>query len=194
MPQEQPKQGRLWLTDGSCVRLRSAHRNHAWSHDFAAERTHDGGPLRLLTIIDEYTRECLAIDVGRRLGSEDVLVRLSPLFLSGGIPDHIRSDNGPEFTALKGRRWLAGLVVETVLIEPGSPWENGHNESLNGELGDELLKVEIFHTLLEAEVLAERWRMHYNTAAPPNSSIEGGTTNGGMSPLRCVFPRIPLSP
>jgi transposase InsO family protein len=169
VPQKQPKRGRLWLNDGSCVRLRPAHKDHVWSYDFVADRTHDGRPLRLLTIIDEYTRECLAIDVNRRLGSEDVLDRLTHLFLSRGIPDHIRSDNGPEFTAHKVRGWLEDLGVQTLFIEPGSPWENGYNESFNGKLRDELLNVEIFHTLLEAKVLVARWRRHYNTVRPHSS-------------------------
>lgn len=169
VPQKQPKRRRLWLNDGSCVRLRPAHRNHIWSYDFVAGRTHDGRPLRILTIIDKYTRESLAVDVGRRLSSNDVLDRLAELFLSRGLLDYIRSDNGPEFTARIVRDWLAELGIRTLFIEPGSPWENGYCESFNGKLRDELLKVEIFDTLLEAQVLAERWRKHYNTVRPHSS-------------------------
>ena len=126
-------------------------------------RTHDGRPLRMLTLIDEFTRECLAIDVARRMTSEDVLERLSDLFIQRGPPEYIRSDNGPEFTAHRVRDWLENVGVETLFIEPGSPWENGFIESFNGKLRDELLNREIFDTLLEAKVLIERWRIHYNT-------------------------------
>ena len=134
-----------------------------WSYDFVFSRTHDGRPVRMLTLIDEFTRECLAIDVARRLTSEDVLERLSDLFIQRGTPDYIRSDNGPEFTAHRVRDWLEIVGVKTLFIEPISPWENGFIESFNGKLRDELLNREIFDTLLEAKVLIERWRVHYNT-------------------------------
>ncbi len=169
VPQKQPKRRRLWLNDGSCVRLRPQHKNHVWSYDFVQDRTHDGRAFRMLTLIDEYTRECLAIDVGRQLTSEDVLERLSDLFVRRGVPDHIRSDNGSEFTAGKVRDWLARVGVKTLFIEPGSPWENGYIESFNGKLRDELLNVEVFDTLLEAKVLIERWRWEYNTIRPHSS-------------------------
>ena len=139
VPQKQPKRRRLWLADGSCIRLRPAHKDHVWSYDFVHSRTHDGRALRLLTLMDEYTRECLSIDVGRKLNSEDVLERLSDLFIRRGVPDYIRSDNGPEFTAKKVRHWLEKIGVRTLFIEPGSPWENGYIESFNGKLRDELL-------------------------------------------------------
>ena len=112
----------------------------------------------MLTLIDEYTRECLAIDVSRRMTSESVLERLSDLFVRRGVPDHIRSDNGPEFTAMRVREWLGRIGVKTLFIEPGSPWENGYMESFTGKLRDELLDREIFDTLLEAKVLTVRWR------------------------------------
>jgi putative transposase len=166
VPRKQPKRGRLWLADGSCVRRRAEHRNHVWSYDFVFERTHDGRPLRMLVIVDEYSRECLAIDAARRLGSEEVLERLSDLFVQRGTPEFIRSDNGAEFTATTVREWLARLGVQTLYIEPGSPWENGYVESFNGKLRDELLDREIFYTLQEAEVLIERWRQHYNHFRP----------------------------
>ena len=166
VPARQPKRKRLWLHDGSCVRLRPAHRDHVWSYDFVLTRTHDGRPLRMLTLLDEFTRECLAIDVSRRLTSEDVLERLSDLFVRRGVPRYIRSDNGPEFTAGKVREWLERVDVQTLFIEPGSPWENGYIESFNGKLRDELLNGEIFETLLEAKVLIERWRQEYNTLRP----------------------------
>ena len=169
VPQKQPKRKRLWLNDGSCVRLRPAYRDHVWSYDFVADRTGDGRPLRMLTLIDEYSRACLAIDVARRLTSEDVLERLTHLFVFRGVPDYIRSDNGSEFTAKVVRDWLARVDVKTLYIEPGSPWENGYIESFNGKLRDQLLNGEMFDTLLEAKVLIERWRRHYNTVRPHSS-------------------------
>jgi transposase InsO family protein len=162
VPEKQPKRGRLWLNDGSCFRLRPEYRNHVWSYDFVYDRTHDGRPLRMLTIMDEYTRECLSIDVERRLNSEDVLFRLAELFVERGTPMHIRSDNGPEFTAIAVREWLARVNVGPLFNEPGSPWENGYIESFNGKFRDELLNGEIFYTLKEAKILIERWRREYN--------------------------------
>ena len=169
VPKRQPKRRRLWLNDGSCIRLRPAYRDHVWSYDFVMTRTHDGRVVRMLTILDEYTRECLAIDVARRLTSEDVLERLTDLFIRRGVPDYIRSDNGAEFTAHAVREWLDRVGVRTLYIEPGSPWENGYIESFNGKLRDELLEREIFDTLLEAKVLIERWRREYNTVRPHSS-------------------------
>jgi len=166
VPKKQPKRRRLWFNDGSCIRLRAAHPNHVWSYDFVADRTANGHPIRMLTLVDEFTRECLAIDVAKRLTSEDVLERLSDLFVHRGVPDYIRSDNGPEFTAKSIRDWLSKVGVKTLFIEPGSPWENGYIESFNGKLRDELLNRESFDTLLEAKVLVERWRRHYNTRRP----------------------------
>ena len=169
VPKKQPKRRRLWLADGSCVRLRPTHRDHVWSYDFVADRTSDGRAIRMLTLIDEHSRECLAIDVARRLTSEDVLERLSDLFVRRGVPTYVRSDNGSEFTATKVRDWLARVGVKTLFIEPGSPWENGYVESFNGKLRDELLAREQFDTLLEAKVLIERWRREYNTRRPHSS-------------------------
>ena len=191
IPQKQPKRKRLWLNDGSCVRLRPAYKNHVWSYDFLITRTHDGKPLRLLAIIDEYTRECLSIDVDRRLNRDDVLNRLAELFIQRGVPKYIRSDNGSEFTAKAVRRWLGRLGVTALYIEPGSPWENGYIESFFSRLRDELLNGEIFYTLLEAKVLIERWRKEYNHFRPhsalgylppapaawvPRPSIQDGAT------------------
>jgi transposase InsO family protein len=169
VPKKQPKRGRLWLNDGSCVRLRSSHRDHVWAYDFVAARTHDGRAFRMLTLVDEFTRECLAIDVARQLKSDDVLERLSWLFAMRGVPKHLRSDNGPEFTATVVRNWLERVGVRTLFIEPGSPWENGYVESFNSKLRDELLNGEIFYTLREAKVLVESWRVHYNTLRPHSS-------------------------
>ena len=169
VPQRQPKRRRLWLNDGSCVRLRPQYRNHVWSYDFVQTHTHDSRIVRLLTIIDEYTRECLAIDIGRKLKKEDVLERLTSLFVCRGVPEHIRSDNGSEFTAKAVRSWLQRLGIKTLYIEPGSPWENGYIESFNGKLRDELLNGEIFDTLFEVKVLVERWRREYNHIRPHSS-------------------------
>jgi transposase InsO family protein len=169
VPKRQPKRGRLWDNDGSCVRLRPEYRNHVWSYDFVMARTANGRPLRLMNIIDEYTRECLAIRVGRHLTSENVLEELHTLFVWRGAPEHIRSDNGSEFTAHKVRDWLKRVDVKTLFIEPGSPWENGYCESFNGKLRDELLNPERFDTLLEAQVLVERWRRYYNQIRPHSS-------------------------
>jgi putative transposase len=140
VPAKQKKRARLWLNDGSCIRLRPAWRDHVWSYDFVESRTADGRKFRMLTVIDEYSRECLAIEVARQLNSDDVLYRLAELFKARGIPDNIRSDNGAEFTAKIVQDWLKSLEVNTLYIEPGSPWENGYNESFNGKLQDELLK------------------------------------------------------
>ena len=141
VPERQPKRGRLWLNDGSCIRLRPLYRGHVWSYDFVASRTHDGRALKLLTVLDD-------------------------LFVRHGPPEYLRSDNGPEFTAKLVRRWLGRVGVETLFIEPGSPWENGYNESFNGKLRDELLNGEIFYSLAEAAVLVEQWRREYNTVRP----------------------------
>jgi putative transposase len=169
VPARQPRRRRLWLNDGSCVRLRPTHKDHVWSYDFVKARTSDGRAFRLLTVIDEYTRECLAIDVARAITADDVLERLGRLFVRRGVPGHLRSDNGPEFTAKAVRQWLGRVGVTTLYIEPGSPWENGYVESFNGKLRDELLNPEIFDTLLEARVLVERWRQAYNRVRPHSS-------------------------
>jgi putative transposase len=169
IPKKQRKRGRIWLNDGSCIRLRPLYRNHVWSYDFVADRTHDGRPLKILTVLDEYSRECLAIVVARSLKAEDVLETLTELFTLHGPPDYIRSDNGAEFTAQVVRDWLRDLGVRTLFIEPGSPWENGYNESFNGTLRAEVLDREIFFTVWEAKVLIEQWRREYNTIRPHSS-------------------------
>ena len=193
VPQRQPKRKRLWFNDGSCVRLRPEYRDHVWSYDFVRDRTSEGRAIRLLTLIDEYSRECLSIDVARSLTSEADLERLTILFITRGVPDYIRSDNGSEFTATAVRDWLSRVGVKTLFIEPCSPWENGYNESFNGKLRDALLNAEIFDTLLEAKVLIERWRCHYNTVRPPSSlgyrppapeAIQTWPPDSGATPLR----------
>ncbi len=169
VPKKQPKRRRLWLNDGSCIRLRPQFKDHVWSYDFVIGRTAEGRAFRMLNIIDEYTRECLAILVKRHITSQDVIDRLFELFIFRGIPEHIRSDNGPEFTAKAIRRWLNRIGVKTLFIEPGSPWENGYIESFNGKLRDELLNREVFTTLTEAKVLIEQWRREYNQVRPHSS-------------------------
>lgn len=166
VPYKQPKRGRLWLNDGSCVRLRADHRNHVWAYDFVEDRTHEGKKYRTLNIVDEFTHECLAIKVKRRLNSLDVIDVLSDLFLLRGVPGYIRSDNGPEFIAKALQKWIADVGAKTAYIAPGSPWENGYIESFNARFRDELLNGEIFYTLEEAQVIIESWRRHYNTIRP----------------------------
>ena len=169
VPTKQPKRGRLWLNDGSCMRLRPEHKGHVWAYDFVACRTEDGRAVRMLTVIDEFTRECLAIRTARRIRSDDVIHTLTELFTRNGAPEHIRSDNGPEFTSKVVREWLPEVGVKTLFIEAGSPWENGYNESFNGKLRDELLNRELFYSLKEVQILTERWRWEYNTIRPHSS-------------------------
>ncbi|WP_426958907.1 IS3 family transposase [Muricoccus radiodurans] len=169
VPARQPKRGRLWLNDGSCIRLRPERPNQVWAYDFVEDRTRDGRKFRMLNVVDEFTRECLAIRVGRQLRAADVIDVLSDLFILRGTPGHVRSDNGPEFAATAVRSWINGVGAKTAFIEPGSPWENGYVESFNGKLRDELLNREMFNTLAEAKVLIEQWRCHYNTVRPHSS-------------------------
>ena len=169
VPQRQPKRGRLWLADRSCIRLRPERANHVWAYDFVEDRSHDGRKSRMLTVIDEFTRESLAIVAARRLSSDNVLAALTELFIERGPPEHIRSDQGPEFIATAVKEWLGRLGVATLYIEKASPWENGYNENLNGKLRDALLNREIFYSPAEARVLIEAWRRHYNTERPHSS-------------------------
>ena len=169
VPAKQPKRSRIWLSDGSCVRLRAERPNHVWSYDFVEDRTHEGRKYRMLNVLDEFTLECLAIRVDRRLKSDDIIDVLSDLFILRGIPSHIRSDNGPEFIARAVREWIGAVGANTAYIEPGSPWENGFIESFNARLRDELLDGEIFYTLNEAQIVIESWRRFYNTERPHGS-------------------------
>jgi len=169
VPARQPKRGRLWLADGSCIRLRAERPNHVWSYDFVEDRTHDGRKYRMLNIIDEFTHECLAIRIDRRLKAIDVIDMLSDLFILRGVPEHIRSDNGPEFVAKAVQEWIGAVGAKTAYIAPGSPWENGFIESFNARLRDELLDGEIFYTLAEAKIIVESWRRHFNTVRPHGS-------------------------
>ena len=169
VPKKQRPRGRLWFNDGSCVRLRPEYPHHVWSYDFVHHTTEDGRSLRLMTLVDEFSRQCLAIKVGRRLNSMDVIETLANAMLEHGIPAHVRSDNGAEMTANIVRDWLGRLGAKTLFIAPGSPWENGYCESFNGKLRDELLNGELFYSLKEAQVVIEQWRRHYNTRRPHSS-------------------------
>ncbi len=169
VPQKQKPRGRLWLNDGSCVRLRPEHANHVWSYDFVSTKTYDGRTARMLNLIDESTRECLLNRPERRWSSAKVIEALADVMVMKGVPEHIRSDNGPEFVACDLRNWLADTGAKTLYIEPGSPWENGYCESFNSKLRDEFLNGEIFYSMKELRVLAERWRIHYNTVRPHSS-------------------------
>ena len=155
-------------TDRASV-LRAEHPNHVWSYDFVEDRTHDGRKYRMLNIIDEFTRECLAIRIDRKLKSTDVIDVLSDLFMLRGVPGYVRSDNGAEFVATAVQDWIAAVGAKTAYIEPGSPWENGYCESFNSKLRDELLNGEIFYTLAEARIIIESWRQHYNEVRPHSS-------------------------
>jgi putative transposase len=191
VPAKQPKRKRLYLNDGSCIRLRPCWQNHVWSYDFVADRLADGSKIRMLTVIDEYTRKCLAIRVARRLTSDDVLDTLSTLFITEGMPDFIRSDNGSEFTAQTLRDWLKQLGVRTAYIEPGSPWENGYNESFNGKLRDECLNAEMFYSLKEATTIIAQWRRHYNHHRP--HSALGYRPPAPLAHVGNTISRLPLS-
>lgn len=169
VPKKQPKRSRLWLNDGSCIRLRPEHKDHVWSYDFVHDRTHNDRPVKIFVVIDEYTRECLALCTERRIRGREVLEVLGELFAARGVPKHIRSDNGPEFASEAVKEWLERIGVETLFITPGSPWENGYCESFNGKLRNQLLDGEIFYTLREAQFVLERWRWRCNHQRPHSS-------------------------
>jgi transposase InsO family protein len=166
VPEKQPKRRRLWLNDGSCIRLRAEHPNHVWSYDFVESRTSKGRKIKILNIIDEYTRECLASYAAFRIRSEDVKNVLREVMARKGTPEYLRSDNGSEFIAKHLRAWLSEMEIVPMYIAPGSPWENGFVESFNGTMANELLNREIFDTLHEAKVLLARWVRAYNTIRP----------------------------
>lgn len=172
LPKKQTKKRRLWMNDGSCVRLRAERKNHIWSYDFVEDKTVTGRKLRWLNIIDECTHECLFSQPKKHWKSIDVIDALSGIMISRGCPEYIRSDNGAEFTANKLRDWLREIGVITAYIEPGSPWENGCCESFNSRMRDEFLNGELFGSLKEAEVLTKRWVEYYNTVRP-HSSLRG---------------------
>jgi Transposase and inactivated derivatives len=166
VPQKQPKRRRLWINDGSCIRLRPEHKNHVWSYDFVEDRLTNGQKVRWLNIIDEYSRECLASIPRRSWRHQNIIETLADLFVMKGCPVYIRSDNGSEFIATRLRDWLSDVGVATAYIEPGSPWENGYGESFNARMRDEFLNGEIFDTMTEAEVLTRHWVHDYNTVRP----------------------------
>jgi putative transposase len=169
VPRNQRKRSRLGGSENGCVRHRAEYKNHVWSYDFTMDQTAEGKRLKLMPVVDEFTRECHAIEVERSITAEDVISTLSYLFQVHGEPEFIRSDNGPEFLASAVQKWLASSGVKTLFIAPGSPWENAYAESFNGKLEDELLGGEIFHTLLEAKVLIEEYRVSYNHERPHSS-------------------------
>jgi len=164
VPHKQRKRRRLlWdVSENGCTRKRAEHKDHLWSYDFVMDRTDDGRRLKMLAIVDEYTRECLSIEAERTITAREVVKVLAKLFEKRGEPAFIRSDNGPEFVAKVVKHWLEASGVETLYIEPGSPWENAYSETFIGRFGDELLKREVFASLLEAKVLVEDYRNHYN--------------------------------
>ena len=169
VPDKQQKRRRLHLegaSENGCARRRAEHKDHVWSYDFVMDRTEDGRRLKMMPVVDEYTRECLALEVERSITAEDVIATLARLFEERGEPRYIRSDNGPEFVATALKRWLEASGVGTLYIEPGSPWENAHAESFIGRLGDELLNREVFTSLVEAKVLVEEYREHHNERRP----------------------------
>lgn len=163
---KQAKKSRLWLNDGSCIRLRPERRNHVWSYDFVHCRTDDGKAFRTLNILDEFSRECLSIRVKQKLNSTDVIDALTDLFILRGPPAFVRSNNGPEFVTRAVRDWITAVGTKTAFIEPGSPWENGYVESFNARFPDELLNRELFYSVREAQIIVEAWRKHYNTKRP----------------------------
>lgn len=169
VPRRQPKRSRIWLSDGSCTRLRAERPNHVWSYDFVEDRTHDGRKYRMLNVLDEFTLESLAIRVDRKLKSTDVIDVLSGLFILRGVPEYVRSDHGPEFIAKSVRDRITAVGARTAYIEPGSPWENGYIESFNARLRDELLDGEIFYSIAEVRIIIESWRrfsLNYRPPAP----------------------------
>jgi putative transposase len=169
VPRQQRKKRRLGSSANSCVRRPAEYQDHVWTWDFLHDRTSDGGPLKWFTLVDEYTRECLALEVGRGMTAKAVGVVLAEVVRQRGAPAHIRSDNGPEFIARGIRAWMSGSGLEVLYIEPGAPWENGNAESFNGKVRDELLNAEEFSTVLEARVVGREWRRNYNHVRPHSS-------------------------
>jgi putative transposase len=160
------KRRRTGGSENGCTRRRAKHINHVWTYDFAMDTTEDGRRLKLMPIVDEYSRECLALEAARSITAEDVLSTLAGLFMHRGEPDYIRSDNGPEFIAKALKKWLAASGIKTLYIEPGAPWENAYSETFISRLRDELLNREVFANVKEAKVLAEDYRNHYNHRRP----------------------------
>jgi putative transposase len=169
VPEKQRKRRRLPVlgaSENGCTRRRAEHKDHVWSYDFVMDLTQDGRRLKMMPVVDEYTRECLSIEVERSITAEDVVGTLASLFRSRSEPAFIRSDNGPEFVARAIRQWLEVSGVRTLYIEPGAPWENAYSETFISRFSDELLKREVFADLLEAKVLVDDYREHYNHNRP----------------------------
>lgn len=166
VPAIQQKRRRLGSSQNGCTKRRAEYPGHVWSYDFAMDSTEEGRRLKIMPVVDEYSRECLSIDVERSITSEEVIDTLRRLFTQRGAPRFIRSDNGPEFVARAVRRWLAASGVGTLYIEPGAPWENAYSETFISRMRDELLDREIFANLKEAQVLAGDYREHYNCRRP----------------------------
>jgi transposase InsO family protein len=169
VPQKKRKRRRLGKSENACSRRRAERVNHVWAWDFVFDRTPSGSPLKWLSIVDEYTRECLALKVDRSITSEDVIDTLAELFAIRGVPEHIRSDNGPEFIALAIQRWMKQVEIETLYIAPGAPWENGYAESFHSKLRDEFLAMEEFENLTAARRLTAAWKEDYNHQRPHSS-------------------------
>lgn len=169
VPKKQHKKRRLGSSANSCTRRQAEFRNHVWTYDFVFDRTEDGRRLKFLTVVDEFTRECLALPVERHFTARDVVAVLAELVTERGAPAFIRSDNGPEFIAMAVRDWLGRAGIDTAFIEPGAPWENAYSETFNGKLRDELLQREIFLTVAEARHLADGFRFEYNHDRPHSS-------------------------
>ena len=169
VPQKQHKRLYTGTSANSCDKKRPEYYNHVWSYDFLAERLENGKRVRLLVVMDEYTRESLAIDVARHFSGQDVVELLRYLFAVRGCPAYIRSDNGPEFISSAVQKWLRKSGVETLYIAPGSPWENGYIESFNSRFRDEFLNRELFLSISELRYVADRWRMDYNHYRPHSS-------------------------
>jgi transposase InsO family protein len=169
VPQKQRKRRRLGTSANGCTRRRAERADEVWSYDFVLDQTADGRRLKVLPIVDEYTRECLALVVARRITARDVVAVLARLFRERGRPAHLRSDNGPEFIAGAVKEWVAKSGVGTLYIEPGSPWENAYSESFNSRLTDEVLDREVFSSLPEAQVLLAEYRRQYNEERPHSS-------------------------
>lgn len=184
-------------SDNSCVVKKAEYPNHVWTYDFISDQTEDGGKLKLLTVLDEFTRESPAIELGRSIRARDVIAVMGYLFLVRGAPKFIRSDNGPEFISDAIEKWLKRNHIETLHIAPDSPWENGYIESFNGKLRDDVLNREVFHSVKEAKVIVENWRLEYNNHRPHSNldymtpaAFAAGCNPSGSATLRLPDCRI----
>ena len=166
IPQRHRKRKRLYHKDSSVIRLRPRYQNHIWSIDFVHDKLAGGRPYKMLTVLDEYSREALCVAVKPRMGNAEVLEALYPLFLKHGRPEFIRSDNGPEFIAENFQTWLTRVGIKPIRIYPGSPWENGYNERFNGTLRREVLNAEWFTSIRQAQIVIETWLKQYNHIRP----------------------------